>query len=62
MSDLFHAMRRLLSQLYVSRNDSGATMAEYAFLLALIALVAFSAVQLFGTAVRGLFTGFPSAL
>ena len=34
-------------------------MAEYAFLLALIALVAYTAMQAFGTSVRSLFVVFP---
>ncbi|MGN6415504.1 Flp family type IVb pilin [Flexivirga sp.] len=61
MMEILGVLREHLSRQRVSRNESGATMAEYAFLIALIALVAFSAVQFFGTAVRGLFTGFPSA-
>ncbi|MFC6703967.1 Flp family type IVb pilin [Flexivirga alba] len=60
MFDTFDALRRRCSQQLVARAESGATMAEYALLLALIALVAFTAVQLFGTAVSHLFTGYPS--
>lgn len=59
MVDAFNALRRHLSRQRVSLEDSGATMAEYAFLLALIALVAYSAVQAFGTSVRSLFVVFP---
>jgi Flp pilus assembly pilin Flp len=37
------------------RDDTGATMAEYAVMLSLLVLVAFFAVQAFGGAVFGLF-------
>lgn len=37
------------------RNESGATMVEYGLLIALIALVAFTAVKTLGTSVSTLF-------
>jgi pilus assembly protein Flp/PilA len=40
------------------RDEEGATMVEYGILIALIALVAFSAVQLFGINLGTLFSGF----
>jgi pilus assembly protein Flp/PilA len=40
------------------RDEEGATMVEYGILIALIALVAFSAVQLFGINLGILFSGF----
>lgn len=59
MDHAFNALRRRCTQRFGSRAESGATMAEYAFLLALIALVAYAAVQAFGSAVRSLFVVFP---
>jgi Flp pilus assembly protein, pilin Flp len=59
--DIFDVLRRRCPRRLLSPRESGATMAEYALLLALIALVAFAAVQLFGTAVTQLFTGYPGA-
>lgn len=55
----FNTLYGHLSRQRVSRKDSGATMAEYAFLLALIALVTYTAVQAFGSSVRSLFVVFP---
>ena len=40
------------------RDEEGATMVEYGILIALIALVAFSAVQLFGINLATLFGSF----
>lgn len=37
------------------RDDQGATMVEYAFMVGFVAMAAFLAVGLFGGAVRGLF-------
>lgn len=55
------ALRARCESVFGLRKESGATMAEYAFLLSLIALVAFAAVQAFGQAVSSLFVGFPGA-
>lgn len=38
------------------RNERGAAMAEYALLIALVALAVFAAIALFGGALLGLFT------
>lgn len=38
------------------RDEDGATLVEYGLLITLIALVAFAAVQLFGTSVSTLFS------
>lgn len=43
------------------RDDEAATMVEYAFMLALIALVLFGTVQLVGTAVSGRFAAAAAA-
>jgi len=40
------------------RDEEGATMTEYAILIALIAIVAFSGVQLFGINLQTLFRTF----
>lgn len=37
------------------RNETGATMVEYAMMIAFVVIVAFLAVELFGDAVRNLF-------
>jgi pilus assembly protein Flp/PilA len=42
----------------IIRDEEGATMTEYGILIALIALVAFSGVQLFGINLGTLFHGF----
>jgi pilus assembly protein Flp/PilA len=44
------------------RDEEGATMTEYGILIALIALVAFSAVQLFGINLATLFGGFATVV
>jgi Flp pilus assembly pilin Flp len=44
------------------RDEEGATMTEYGILLALIALVAFSGVQLFGVNLATLFGTFATAV
>ena len=38
------------------RDDRGATMVEYGLMVALIAIVAFASVTVFGVSVSGLFT------
>jgi Flp pilus assembly pilin Flp len=47
--NLITRLRKLL------RNDSGQDLLEYALLVALIALVAFTAIQLTGTAANDIF-------
>lgn len=49
MEHLAHQVRRIRRNL---SSDGGQTMAEYAFILAAIAVVAFAAFQLFGVDVR----------
>ena len=39
----------------LERTDRGATMVEYALMLAFVVIVAFLGVQIFGDAVKGLF-------
>jgi Flp pilus assembly pilin Flp len=48
--NLITRLRKLL------RNDSGQDLLEYALLVALIALVAFAAIQSTGTAANNIFT------
>jgi Flp pilus assembly pilin Flp len=45
-----------------TRNDSGQDLLEYALLVALIALVAFGAVQLAGNSVNTIFSNIASQL
>jgi Flp pilus assembly pilin Flp len=44
------------------RDQEGATMTEYGILVALIAIVAFSGVQLFGINLAALFRAFATAV
>lgn len=44
-----------------TRREAGVTMAEYALMVGLIALVAFTAVKTLGVAANSLFTGFPAS-
>ncbi len=45
-----------------SEEDQGATVAEYALLVALIAVVVAVAIGFFGTALSTFFSGLPAAL
>ncbi|GGB43484.1 hypothetical protein GCM10011492_38100 [Flexivirga endophytica] len=54
MFHTFVALHARNARVDVSRKETGATVAEYAFLLSLIALVAFAAVRAFGNAVEAL--------
>jgi pilus assembly protein Flp/PilA len=50
-------MQRLISQTKrFLRDEDGATMVEYALMLALIAVVCIAAVTLIGTGANGMFT------
>ena len=54
---------RVVEQLLKMANDeSGQDLLEYALLVALIALVAFGAVQAAGTSVNGIFTNIAGQL
>lgn len=44
-----------------TRREAGATIAEYALMVGLIALVAFAAVKALGIATNSLFAGFPTS-
>jgi Flp pilus assembly pilin Flp len=46
----------------VSKDESGASVVEYAILLALIALLAVSAIALLGTTLSGFFASVPSSI
>ncbi len=53
-------MTKLLRKLW--KDEEGATMVEYAIMVALIAVVAIGAVQLLGTTVKGEFTSINGTL
>jgi Flp pilus assembly pilin Flp len=56
-------MTMLLNQLRtLAKDESGQDLLEYALLVALIALVAFGAVQAAGTSVNGIFTNIAGQL
>jgi Flp pilus assembly pilin Flp len=49
-------MKHLTALCKLLKNDKGATMIEYSLMLTFIAMVAFLAIQNFGTSVNALFT------
>jgi len=55
-------MRVVERLLRVARDESGQDLLEYALLVALIALVAFGAVQASGTSVNNIFTNIAGQL
>jgi pilus assembly protein Flp/PilA len=55
-------MRIVEQLLKIAKDESGQDLLEYALLVALIALVAFGAVQAAGTSVNGIFTNIAGQL
>jgi len=47
---------------YITRQEEGASLAEYGLLLALIAVVCIAAITLLGTQIKSMFTALSSSI
>jgi pilus assembly protein Flp/PilA len=55
MKQLLTTTRKFVSK-YITRQEEGATLAEYGLLLALIAVISLAAIRLLGTKISAMFS------